>query len=131
LQHKGGPAGQARQRDDPDRHVRALRLRCLGRRHLGDQQQPPQPVVGGQLNGVTATAGPAWAVGYANAASGTATLFMHWSGGKWHRLKSKSPGGPDDLNSLVGVSGTSCHTLWAAGWYAPFEGSTTGITARC
>jgi hypothetical protein len=92
----------------------------------------PQPVSGGgQLNGVTAAAGPAWAVGYVNGTAGTATLLMQWSRGKWRRLHSKSPGGPDDLNSLSGVSGTNCGMLWAAGYFAAGLGPATGITARC
>ena len=73
------------------------------------------------LNGVwAASAKDAWAVGqYRNNRTGESdTLILHWNGQAWKHVTSPNPSpGPQDANTLNGVTGTSGRNAWAVGFY--------------
>jgi len=75
----------------------------------------------------------AWAVGSYTNSGGTRTLILHWDGSAWNRVASPNPGGtgPHAFNTLQGVSATSAHDAWAAGYYLnPTSGATETLTLR-
>jgi hypothetical protein len=70
----------------------------------------------GALQGVTALSpADAWAVGWTNVVSGSATLAEHWDGSAWQRVQTTTrvPGG------LLGVSAAGSDDVWAVGTTGP------------
>ena len=69
---------------------------------------------------MTATSGSnAWAAGFfRNGANAQETLILHWNGSSWKQMPSASPaaGGPVP-NRINGISGGSCQTPWAVGFF--------------
>jgi hypothetical protein len=81
------------------------------------QVTSPAPVIGGNLNAVTATAKSGWAVGYVNTnpnapacCAGTPLIFR-LTGSKWSRVAEKLGNGA----GLNGVAVTAAKTAWAIG----------------
>jgi hypothetical protein len=67
----------------------------------------------------------AWAVGYASAASGTATLIEHWNGRSWRVVE--SPNQPGFDNVLFGASAAGADDVWAVGSYGTVDAAATLI----
>jgi hypothetical protein len=65
----------------------------------------------GELNGIAATGGGAWAVGYSGSGSDSKALTLYWNGTRWQHEPSPSP--PDAV--LRGVAATSPTNVWAVG----------------
>ena len=80
---------------------------------------PAQQAAGRLLSVSVASATSAWAVGVScelcgiSARAGRA-LIMHWSGTTWSSVRSPSPGGAAELNSVSSGPGGQA---WAVGWY--------------
>jgi hypothetical protein len=75
-----------------------------------------------ELHDVDATSATnAWAVGYANGASGVNgqprnALAMRWNGSAWSIVPTPQPGG--SFRQLYGVKAFSTTDAWAVGWYS-------------
>ena len=65
----------------------------------------------GGLNGIAATRGGAWAVGYSGNGSDSKALTLYWNGTRWQPEASPSP--PDAV--LHGVAAASPTNVWAVG----------------
>jgi hypothetical protein len=65
----------------------------------------------GELNGVAATRGGAWAVGYSGNGSDSKALTLYWNGTRWQPEPSPSPA--DAV--LHSVAATSSTNVWAVG----------------
>ena len=65
----------------------------------------------GQLNGIAATRGGAWAVGYSGNGSDSKALTLYWNGTRWQSEPTPSP--PDAV--LHSVAATSPTNVWAVG----------------
>jgi hypothetical protein len=65
----------------------------------------------GALNGIAATRGGAWAVGYSGNGSDSKALTLYWNGTRWQPEPSPSP--PDAV--LHSVAATSPTNVWAVG----------------
>jgi hypothetical protein len=80
------------------------------------QHNPAPPSTGllrvfGALNGVAATHGVAWAVGYSGTLGSPSALTVYWNGHRWQRRA--NPGPPD--TELTAVTATSPTNAWAVG----------------
>jgi hypothetical protein len=65
----------------------------------------------GELNGIAATRGGAWAVGYSGNGSDSKALTLYWNGTRWQSEPTPSP--PDAV--LHSVAATSPTNVWAVG----------------
>ena len=65
----------------------------------------------GELNGIAATHGGAWAVGYSGNGTDSKALTLQWNGSRWQPEASPSP--PDAV--LHSVAATSPTNVWAVG----------------
>ena len=65
----------------------------------------------GELSGIAATHGVAWAVGYSGTRENSKALTLYWNGHRWQREANPSPPGAE----LFGVAATSPTDFWAVG----------------
>jgi hypothetical protein len=79
----------------------------------GDHATSPAGLlaVSGELSGIAATNGVAWAVGYSGTRENSKALTIYWNGHRWQREANPSPPGAE----LFGVAATSPTDFWAVG----------------
>ena len=79
----------------------------------GDHATSPAGLlaVSGELSGIAATHGVAWAVGYSGTRENSKALTLYWNGHRWQREANPSPPGAE----LFGVAATSPTDFWAVG----------------
>ena len=79
----------------------------------GDHATSPAGLlaVSGELSGIAATHGVAWAVGYSGTRENSKALTLYWNGHRWQREANPSPPGAE----LSAVAATSPTDVWAVG----------------
>jgi hypothetical protein len=82
-----------------------------------------EPRLGSRLAAVSALgADEVWAVGETGSGP-SKTLIEHWDGSSWRRVRSPSPGGSAQYNSLFGVTALTKANVWAVGSYTTARSS--------